>query len=98
MSIAAAYSCLHMIIAPARAAQGFVGRGGDDVSIGKGRRMGATGDQAGKVGHIDHEHGTAGIGDLAELGEIKHARIGRMACDKDFRCTGQAPFHGWCRS
>ena len=35
------------------------------------------GDQAGEVGHVDHQVGTHLVGDATELGEVELPRIGR---------------------
>ena len=42
--------------AAARAAEGLVDRGRDDVGVRHGVRVQARGDQAGEVGHVHHEH------------------------------------------
>ena len=81
----AANSCPAEDQAGARAAQGFVGCGGDDVRVRHGRRMHASGDQAGEVGHVDHEVGADFVGDGAHAGEVEDARIGAAAADDDLR-------------
>ena len=48
-------------------------------------RVGAAGNEAGKVRHVDHELGADLVGDLAEAAEVDDARIGRAAGDDDFR-------------
>ena len=76
----------------ARAAQGFVRGGGDDVGVRHGRRMRATGNKACEVRHVDHQDRADLVGDLAESGEIELARIGRMAGDQQFRTVLQGEF------
>ncbi len=65
--------------AAAGAAQGLVGGGGDNVGIGHGALVNASGDETGDVGHIDHEESADGISDLTELGEVDLAGIGGSA-------------------
>ena len=43
------------------------------------------GDQPGEVGHVDHQGGADLVGDLAHLGEVHPARVGRVAGDEDER-------------
>ena len=74
--------------AAARAAQRLVGGRGDDVGV-RDRVLVAgehlAGDQAGEVRHVDHERGADLVGDLAHLGEVDPARVGRVAGDQDQR-------------
>ena len=65
--------------AAAGTAQGLVGGGGDNVGIGHGALVNASGDETGDVGHIDHEESADGISDLTELGEVDLAGIGGSA-------------------
>ena len=48
-------------------------------------RMGAAGDEAGEVRHVDHEVGTDLVGDLAEDAEVDDAGIGGAAGDDELR-------------
>ena len=50
--------------AAARAAEGFVGGGGDDVGVREGGRVRAADDQAGDVGDVGHQQRADFIGDL----------------------------------
>ena len=65
--------------AAARAAQGFVRGGGHDVGIRHRRRMRARSNQAGDVGHIDHEKRTVVVRDARHALKVDHARIGARA-------------------
>ena len=47
--------------------------------------MEARGDESGEVGHVDHEVGTDGVGDAAELGEVELPGVGRPAGDDELR-------------
>jgi hypothetical protein len=71
--------------AAARAAQGLVRGGGDDMGVRERRGMRATGHEAGEMRHVDHEIGADLVGDLAEAGEIPVPGIGRAAGDDDLR-------------
>ncbi len=68
--------------AAARAAQGFVGGGADDVAQGERAGVRAAGDQAGDVGHVAEQERAALVGDGAEAREVDHARISREAADQ----------------
>src|SRR5699024_9731501 len=68
--------------AAARAAQGFVRGGGDDVGVGDGTGILACGHEAGDVGHVDHEPGADGIGNLAHSCPVDMARVGGEAADE----------------
>ena len=74
--------------AAARAAQRLVGGGGDDVGM-RHRILVAgehlAGDQAGEVGHVDHQGGTDLVGDLAHGGEVDPPRIRGITRDQDER-------------
>ena len=67
--------------AAARAAQGLVGGGGDDMGVAERGRMLARRDQPGKMGHVDEQIGSDLVADRAEAREIEEARIGRAAGD-----------------
>ena len=43
------------------------------------------GDEAGVVGHVDHQLGADRVGDLAEGGEVDLARVGGPAGDDQLR-------------
>ncbi len=51
--------------------------------------MGSTGDQAGEVGHIDHQEGSDLVGDGAHAGEVEDARVGAAAADDHLRLFAQ---------
>ena len=65
--------------AAARAAEGLVGRGGDEIGVRDGRRVDAGGDEAGDVRDVGEEIGADGAGDLAHAGEVDDARVGAGA-------------------
>ena len=67
--------------AATRAAQGLVRGRGHDVGIGHGRGVFASGHQARKVRHVDHQLGADFIGDLAQAGKIQLTRIGAVPRD-----------------
>ncbi len=74
--------------AAARAAQRLVRRRGGDVRVG--HRILVAGehlarDQTGEVRHVDHQRGADLVGDLAHLGEVHPARVGRVAGHQDQR-------------
>jgi hypothetical protein len=71
--------------AAARAAQRLVRRGGGDMAMRERRRMLAAGNEAGDVGHVDHEIGADRIGDLAETLPVPDAGIGGAAGDDQLR-------------
>jgi hypothetical protein len=71
-----------------RPPQRLVGGGGDHLGVGHRVEVAAehlAGDQAGEVGHVDHEHGPDLVGDLAEDAEVDPARIGAVAGQQDQR-------------
>ena len=69
--------------AAARAAQGLMRGSGHDVGIRHGRRMRARSDEAGDVGHVDHQKRAVVVRDARHALKIDHARIGaRAAHDK----------------
>ncbi len=55
------------------------------MGMGQRARMDAARHQPGEMGHVDHEIGADGIGDLAEALEIPEARIGRAAGQDELR-------------
>ena len=71
--------------AAARAAEGLVDRRRDDVGVRHRVGVLAGGDQAGEVGHVDHQLGPDRVGDLAEGGEVELARVGGPAGDDHLR-------------
>ena len=71
--------------AAAGAAEGLVDGGRDDVRVLDRVGVLARGDEAREVGHVDHQLGSDGIGDLAEGGEVELAGIGRPAGDDQLR-------------
>src|SRR5262249_56233019 len=71
--------------ARARPAQRLVRGRGDDMGVGKRTGMRATGDEAGKMRHIDKELGADLIGNFAEAAEVDETRIGPSAGDADLR-------------
>ena len=56
--------------AAARAAQGLVGGGGDDMGMAERGGVHARRDEAREMGHVDHEQRADLVGDGAEAGEI----------------------------
>src|SRR5258705_3517387 len=69
--------------ATARSTQGFVGCRGYDVCVRNGRWMHAAGDEAGEVGHVQHEVGSYFVSDGAHAGEVELPWIGAAAADDD---------------
>jgi hypothetical protein len=72
---------LHQDDAAARAAQALVGGRSHDVGVRHRVGVHARGDQAGVVGHVDHEDRADVLGDLGEAFEVDAQRIGRGARD-----------------
>ena len=70
--------------AAARAAESFVGGGGNEIGVRDRAGMYAGGDQAGDVGHVHEEQRADGLGDFAHAFEIDDARIGAGAYDDHF--------------
>ena len=66
-------------------AEGLVRGGGDDVAVLEGAGLLAGGDEAGDVRHVHEEEGAVGVGDLAELGVVPVAGVGRPAADEHGR-------------
>ena len=73
--------------ATARAAQGFVRSGGDEIRMRHGAGMHACRDESGDVGHVDKQVGANLAGKFAHALEVNHARISRSA-DRD-QCRPQ---------
>src|SRR5919199_4500505 len=65
--------------APARAAQGLVGCGGDHLAVGDRRGMHVGGHEPRYVGHVCEEEGADLVCDLAEAVEVDDTRIGARA-------------------
>ena len=59
--------------AAARAAQGLVSRGGDNVGIGHGALVLPARDQTGNVRHVDHEQRAVAMGNVGEFFKIERA-------------------------
>ena len=78
--------------AAARAAEGFVGGGGDEVGEGDGGGVVAGGDKAGDVGDIGHEEGTDFFGDFGEGGPIPGAGVGAGTGDDEFGFVFEGDF------
>ena len=57
----------------------------DDVGVRHRVGVLAGGDEAGEVGHVDHQLGADRVGDRAEGGEVELARVGRPAGDDQLR-------------
>ena len=53
------------------------------MGVGEGAGVHARGDEACDVGDIRHQVGPHFVGDLAELGEVDHARVGAVAAEND---------------
>ena len=71
--------------AAARAAQRLVGRGRCNMAMRERRRMLATGNEAGDMGHVDHQVGADAVGDLAEALPVPDTGIGGAAGDDQLR-------------
>ncbi len=74
--------------AAARAAERFVGRGGDNVRVGYRIGMKIGRHQAGNVGHVDQQEGAGLVGDLAEALKIKDSGIGARTDNQELRPVG----------
>ena len=74
--------------AAARAAQGLVGRGGDDMRVRQRAGEQLRRHQAGEMRHIDHEIRADLVRDFADAGKVDEARIGRPAGDDQLRLFG----------
>ena len=61
--------------AAAGTAQGLVGGGGHNISIGHRVLVHAAGNQAGNVSHVHHQHCAVTVGDLGQLFKIDSARV-----------------------
>ena len=71
--------------AAATAAERLVGRRGDDVRVRERARMDARGDEAGDVGHVDHQQRADAVGDRGHALEVPEPRVGRGAADDELR-------------
>jgi hypothetical protein len=71
--------------AAARAAQGLMGGGGDNMGMAEGGGMLARRHQTGEVGHVHEQDGADFVSDLPEACEIEVARIGRSTGNDHFR-------------
>ena len=71
--------------AAARAAQRFVGGGGGHMRMRHRRWVHTAGNQAGNMGHVDHQPGADTVGDFAEPLPVPDARIGRAAGQDQLR-------------
>ena len=71
--------------AAARAAQGLVGGEGDDVGDPDRARVGAAGDEAGRVRGVEHEEGADRVGDLPEGLGVDDPGVGGRAGDDQRR-------------
>jgi hypothetical protein len=65
-----------------RAAQALVRRRRHDMAVGEGAGVLARGDEARDVGDVGHQQGAALVGDGAELREVDHAAVGRVAAEQ----------------
>src|SRR5207237_10788039 len=63
----------------ARAAQTFVGSGGDKLRMRNGTRMLSAGNETANVRHVDEEERADGVGDLAHPGKIDDPRLSGRA-------------------
>src|SRR6185437_4737335 len=69
----------------ARAAQGFMRGGGDDVRVRYWRGMHARGNQAGEMSHVDDKKSADFVGNLAHAGKVEGAGISAAAADDHLR-------------
>ena len=74
----------------ARAAQGFVGRCGYDVGVGKGRGDGGSSDKAGDVRHVGEEVSIYGVRNLPHRLVLDQAAVGRSPSDEYLRAIKQS--------
>ena len=77
--------------AAARAAQGLVGGGGDDVGVRHRGGVQPGRDQAGDVGHVHHQGRPDLAGDLGEAVEVEDARVGAGADHQDRAACARGP-------
>ena len=74
--------------AAARTAQGLVGGGADDLGVAHRARVMPRGDETRDVRDVGEQQRADLVGDLAELREVDHARVGgRAALDQLRRCS-----------
>ena len=69
----------------AGAAERLMRRRRDDVGIGNGAHMRTAGDEAGDMGHIDHQQRAVAVGDLAEDLEVDRSGVRRRTGDDQLR-------------
>ena len=74
----------------ARAAERLVDRRRDHVGVRHRVGVQAGGDEAGEVGHVDHQLGADLVGDLAEAREVELARVGRPAGEDQLRAGARS--------
>lgn len=72
----------------ARAAEGLVAGGGNDVGVGEGAGEDLSGDETRNMGHIGHEVGVDLIADLAETGVVDQTAVGGGAGNNDLGAVG----------
>ena len=77
---------------PSRATERLMGGEGDDVGVPQWGGEGAGDDHAGHVGDVGQEVGTYPVGDLAELGPVRDARVGGITGDDQFGPVFQRQF------
>ena len=65
---------------------------GDDVGIFERVVEQTCGDEAGGVGHVDHEDGADAVGDFTHAGIVPFAAVGAGAADDEFRALAQGYF------
>lgn len=70
-----------------RTTEGLVGCGGDNIGVLEGRGDDASSDQAGNMGHIDHEVGTDRVGNLPHSLVVDQTAVGRGTGHKDLRAV-----------
>lgn len=64
-------------------AEGFVGGGGDDVGVLKGRRNDAGSNQTRNVSHVDNQVSANGVGNLAHASIVDQAAVGGGTSNED---------------
>ena len=84
-----AYCLLGEDDSAARAAEGLVRGGGDDVGVRHRVGVQPRGHQAGEVRHVHHQVGAHQVGDPAELGEVELAGVGGPAGHDQLRAVFQ---------
>jgi hypothetical protein len=72
-----------------------MGGGGDHIGVGDGGGVDPGGHQAGDMGHVDHQVGPDGAGDVGKGAEIDDSRVGRRPGDDHLRPVDPGQFfHG----